>query len=102
SIPLPPPDLQALSFTAGPTPGTLELSGRPSAIHRGVIFTAYDQQHRAGVVVGAADDGSFASEPFAGAAGDLAGIWYESNGDRSQISTCTVQLDAALNSTICH
>jgi hypothetical protein len=102
SIPLPPPDLQALSFSAGPTLGTLELTGKPTSVHVGATFTAFDEQHRAGVLIGTNPDGSFVTEPFAGAVGDQVELWFESNGQRSQLSTCTVTLGVALNNTICH
>ena len=102
SIPLPPPDLAALSFVSGPTPGTLELEGKPSAINASSRFAAFNEQRHVGVLVDTAVDGSFASEPFAGGAGDLVELWFEAGGKRSQIATCTVVLDTSLNSTLCH
>jgi hypothetical protein len=102
SIPLPPPVLEALQFHA-PTPGQIELEGAPTGAHANKRFAAYNESRGVGVLQQTAADGSFATIPFDGNANDSVLIWYEtSSGDRSDTFRCTVTLDTALNTTVCH
>jgi|SRR5579871_1728390 len=101
SVPLPPPDINALAFMA-PQAGTLVLDGGPSPRHDGVLFYVVDETSGDGVIQKAKGDGSFTTEAFAGAAGDLVEIYYEANGERSGTAVCTVSLGVPLgNPGVC-
>jgi len=64
SVPLPPPDLSALSFT-GTTPGIVQIVGQPESRHADARFYVFDYGTGEGVITQAAHDGSFMSRPFA-------------------------------------
>jgi hypothetical protein len=101
SVPLPPPDLQALTFTAT-TPGFVQVIGQPQMRHADARFYVFDYGSGEGVITQAAHDGSFASMPFAGADGDTVQIYFDtSTGDRSQEACTTLQRDVGLISTRC-
>ncbi|MSP63676.1 MAG: hypothetical protein EXR72_25690 [Myxococcales bacterium] len=102
SVPLPPPELSALSFAAAPAANMVELRGKPSARHLSVRFSAFNDRRKVGVLVDTAADGSFNTEPFSGSSGDLVELSYESAGKRSEVSRCELTLDVALNNIICH
>ena len=103
SVPLPPPDLGALSFTSqGLSAGTMQVKGMKTSRHASVLFGAFDETHGEGVLVTAAADGSFTTEPFAGGAGDRVELYYEREGERSEAVICTVTLDRPLDNSICH
>jgi len=101
SVPLPPPELPALSFT-GNTPGLVQVIGKPSQRHADARFYVFDYGTGDGVITQAAHDGSFASMPFSGNDGDSVQIYFDtSGGDRSQEICTTLQRDVGLLSMRC-
>lgn len=101
SVPLPPPELSALSFAGAAAKGTIELRGRPSPRHAKVRFGAFNRSRGVGVLVATQDDGGFTSEPFGGFAGDSVELWFEDRGQRSGTWTCSLVLDRPLDSGLC-
>jgi hypothetical protein len=104
SVPLPPPDLPALSFqSAQMTPaGLVVLQGKPSTRHADARFYVYDLGQGDGVITSAAHDGSFTTSPFSGADGDLVQIYFDSpEGERSQNACVQLHVGAALLSIPC-
>jgi hypothetical protein len=101
SVPLPPPDLSALSFT-GTTPGFVQIVGQPESRHADARFSVYDYGTGKGVITTAAHDGSFASDPFAGNDGDTVQIYFDTPaGDRSDVACTTLQRNVGLLSMRC-
>jgi hypothetical protein len=102
SVPLPPPDLPALTFTSGGAPNLIAVRGKPSQRHANARFYVLDRSNGDGVITTAAGDGSFASMPFAGMSGDTVQLYYDTpDGDRSQDVCTTLQLDVGLISMRC-
>lgn len=101
SVPLPPPDLPALSF-ASTAKGLVELRGRASARHARVRFAAFNTSRGVGTLVDTQGDGSFTTEPFSGFDGDGIDLSYELAGRRSTSFSCTLTAGQPLNTTICH
>jgi hypothetical protein len=102
SVPLPPPDLPALTFTSAGAPGVVQAIGRPHPNHADARFYVFDRDSGEGVITKAATDGSFASRPFTGQAGDLVQIYYDApTGERSDDVCTMLQLNVGLISTRC-
>jgi hypothetical protein len=102
SVPLPPPDLQALTFTAAAAPGLVQVIGKPSERHSDARFYIYDYGTGDGVITRAAHDGTFTSMPFAGNDLDTVQIYFDTpSGERSQEACTTLQRDVGLISTRC-
>jgi hypothetical protein len=101
SVPLPPPDLQALTFSSA-SPGLVQISGKPSSRHADARFYVFDFGTGDGVITQAAHDGSFSSMPFGGNNGDGVQIYFDTpDGDRSQDVCTTLQLNVGLLSMRC-
>jgi hypothetical protein len=101
SVPLPPPELMALSFT-GNTPGIVQIVGKPTDRHADARFYVFDYDTGEGVITKAGADGSFTSMPFAGNDGDQVQIYFDDrDGGRSQELCTTLQRDVGLISTRC-
>lgn len=101
SVPLPPPELSALSFAGAAARGTIELRGRPAPRHAKVRFGAFNRSRGVGVLVATLDDGGFTSEPFGGFAGDSVELWFEDRGQRSGSWTCSLVLGRPLDGDVC-
>ncbi len=102
SVPLPPPDLQALTFTSGPTPDVVQISSKPSQRQANARFYVFDFGSGDGVITQAAADGSFTSMPFTGKNGDGVQIYFDTtSGDRSEETCTTLQLNVGLISMEC-
>jgi hypothetical protein len=102
SVPLPPPDLPALTFSSDTTPGLVVITGKPSQRHANARFYVFDFTTGDGVITKAAGDGSFSSMPFGGGNGDGVQIYYDTtDGDRSQDVCTTLQLNVGLISLEC-
>ena len=105
SVPLPPPDLPALSFQQPMpvVPDTVVLSGKPSQRHVDARFYLVNRSTGDGVITTAAHDGSFTSTPFSGMEGDTVQMYYDTaQGERSE-DVCTVlQLNTMLISMECN
>ena len=101
SVPLPPPDLSALSFT-GTTPGLVQVIGQPSMRHADARFYVFDYGTGDGVITRAAHDGAFTSMAFSGNDGDSVQIYFDTPvGDRSQDVCTTLQRNVGLLSMQC-
>jgi hypothetical protein len=101
SVPLPPPDLSALSFT-GTTPGIVQIVGQPESRHADARFYVFDYGSGEGVITQAKHDGSFTSMPFAGADGDTVQIYFDTPaGERSDEACTMLQRNVGLISTRC-
>ena len=103
SVPLPPPLVEAMTFSAGPSPGTVVLRG-PAQTGIGVVrFSVFDESQRLGVIVESAADGSFTTPPFTGNDGDYVRIFYEDAAGTLSPERCTtLHLDAGLVGSTCH
>jgi hypothetical protein len=103
SVPLPPPDLLALSFTSAGGTGLVQVVGKADARHIGVRFYVFDYNTGDGVITQAStSDGSFASMPFMGNDGNSVQIYFdEQDGTRSQEVCTTLQRDVGLLSMEC-
>ena len=102
SVPLPPPELPALTFTASTTPGLVQIVGKPSDRHADARFYVFDYDTGDGVITRAAHDGSFTSMPFTGSDGNTVQIYFDTkDGDRSQEVCTTLQRDVGLLSMVC-
>ena len=101
SVPLPPPELPALTFT-GTTPGVVQIVGKPSDRAADARFYVFDYDTGDGVITQAAHDGSFTSMPFNGNNGNTVQIYFDNkDGDRSQEVCTTLQLNVGLISMVC-
>jgi hypothetical protein len=101
SVPLPPPDLQALSFTGNGT-GIVQIVGQPESRHADARFYVFDYGTGEGVITQAMHDGSFMSMPFAGNDGDQVQIYFDTPaGERSDEACTTLQRNVGLISTRC-
>jgi hypothetical protein len=104
SVPLPPPDVPALSFEvpAGTPAGMIALKGKPSQRHVDVRFYVIDQSSGDGVITTTAHDGSFETAPFAAKEMDSVQMYYDSaEGERSEELCVTLVLNTMLISTRC-
>jgi hypothetical protein len=89
SVPLPPPMLAALSFTPAPTAGEVILTGAPGQSQlAGVTFYAINRATGDGVITTAAADGSFTTDPFPAAGGDVMEMYYDSGATGRSGSVC--------------
>lgn len=100
SVPLPPPDLPALSFQS-PAMGTVELVGKPSARHVDALFYVFNRSRGNGVIQQTGADGSFTTEPFAGSNGDQVQLHYEQGTRVSDVAQCTIMVGMPLGSATC-
>jgi hypothetical protein len=101
SVPLPPPDLPALTILTAGT-GLVSVQGRPDPRHARVRFYIFDEGAGDGVITPAAADGSFTSSPFAGMSGDTVQMYYDTpEGDRSEDVCTMLQINVGLISTAC-
>jgi hypothetical protein len=100
SLPLPPPDVGALSFSS---PGTnlVILTGAASSRHASVTFFALNDAARVGTIVETNADGSFKTDPFTGVANDPVELWYEMGSRRSDTAACMIRIGGPLDSTVC-
>lgn len=96
SVPLPPPDLPALSFSA-PSMGTVELVGMPSSRHASVLFFVFNRSRGDGVIQQTGADGSFTTEPFDGNAGDQVQLYYQTGTRVSDAALCNLAVGTPLN-----
>jgi len=102
SVPIPPPQLPALQFAAGPSPGMVVMEGSPSSTHAGARFYVYNLTSADGVIATAAADGSFTTSPFAGAVNDLVQIYFDTvDGKRSDFVCVQLQIGFNLFSVSC-
>src|SRR5262249_35166949 len=100
SIPVPPPDPQAMSFQVAAAGGTATFSYASSNRNLGgAIVYVFDRQQGKGIIDTAHDDGSVGpTPPFAAAVGDAIDVTFQ-QGSQSQ-SICVV-LREGTPSTLC-
>ena len=102
SVPIPPPLVSALKFQNAPTAGEVVIAGVPTLQHADVRFYVFNTTNGEGVIVTAAHDGSFSSDPFPGSDGDLVDLYYDTQaGDRSGDACVTLRIGATLFTTLC-
>jgi hypothetical protein len=102
SVPLPPPNLAALSFQPTMTAGMVVMQGMPEMQHANARFYIFNRTQKDGVINTAKPDGSFTSTPFNGVNGDNIQIYYDTPlGDRSQVVCTTLSTTAPLYSVGC-
>jgi hypothetical protein len=102
SVPLPPPLLTSLSFSAGPAAGIAIMHGQPTPRHADARFYVFNLSGHEGVIVTAAGDGSFTSGPFAASEGDAVEIYFDTPaGDRSQALCTAIAFGTPLLSSTC-
>lgn len=101
SVPLPPPLLDSLSFVS-PSAGMVVMKGLATQRHANVRFYVYNTSKGDGAIAQAAADGSFTTDPFAGAAGDTVELYYDTpGGDRSEDTCVTLVLTGSLVGNTC-
>jgi len=99
SIPVPPPDPQAMTFEVDVTSGTATFSYRGDVSLAGATVYVFDRRLGQGVIDTAKPDGSVGPTPaFAAAAGDDIDVTFQHNQDSE--STCVV-LQSGTPSTVC-
>lgn len=104
SVPLPPPDLPALSFQSAQmsTPGLVVLQGMPTGRHANARFYVVNLALGDGVITTAKADGSFTTSPFAAADGDKIELYFDTPaGERSQNACVALHLNTPLLSIPC-
>jgi hypothetical protein len=101
SVPLPPPLVENMNFTATSTSGTVVLHS-PAQLQIGAArFSVFNVSQGVGVIFLSNNDGSFDSPPLAGADGDYIDIFYEKGTDTAERCT-TLHVDSALTGSSCH
>jgi hypothetical protein len=102
SVPRPPPELSALSFSSAATPGLVQVTSKPSMFQANARFYIFDYDTGDGVITHTASDGSFTSMPFAGTDGNTVQMYYDTQqGERSQEVCTTLQRNVGLLSIQC-
>jgi hypothetical protein len=101
SVPIPPPNLAAISFAA-PATGQAVMSGKPEPRHDNAVFFVINRTTGDGVITTAAADGSFTTTPFAGNMNDTMELSYQTPaGDRSENVCVALVFGAPLVSGPC-
>ena len=103
SVPLPPPSLDMISFQPATTSDSVILQGTAESRYANARFYVFNLTRNEGVITDAAADGSFTTDPFAGASGDTVEIYYDppGGGERSPSVCTTLQFGAGLIGTDC-
>ncbi len=101
SVPLPPPLVQNMTFSAGQTAGTVVLTSPPEPQIGAARFSIFNVSQGTGVIFIANSDGSFTSPPFPGAEGDYVQISYEKGADTAVLCT-TLHLSGSLTGSTCN
>ena len=101
SVPLPPPLVEQMTFTAAQTPGMVTLSSPAQSQIGAVRFSIFNVSQGMGVIFVSNADGSFTSPPFPGNDGDYIDISYDKDNESADRCT-TLHLDAALVGSDCH
>jgi len=101
SVPIPPPVLSAIAFTA-PSPGTVVVVGQPEPRHANARFFVINRSTGDGVITTAAPDGSFTTTPFAGKMNDTVQMFYDTPaGEHSEEVCALLQVGLPLISSRC-
>src|SRR4051812_18590506 len=89
SVPIPPPVLNAISFTA-PATGQVVVSGKPESRHANVRFFVITRSSGDGVIPTASPDGSFTTTPFAGVQNDTIQMFYDTAAGEHSEEVCAL------------
>ncbi|MGZ3426016.1 MAG: hypothetical protein ACXVDD_15490 [Polyangia bacterium] len=101
SVPLPPPLVENMQFTAGTTTGTVTLSSPAEPQIGAVRFSIFNESQAIGVIFVSNADGSFTSPPFPGNEGDYVRISYEK--DDQTADRCTaLHVAGSLTGSTCN
>jgi hypothetical protein len=101
SVPLPPPLVENMSFTASTTPGRVTLSSPAAAQYGSLRFSIFNVSQGVGVIFISNADGSFTSPEFPGNDGDYIDIAYDLD-DQSADRCTTLHVAAPLIGAACH
>jgi hypothetical protein len=103
SVPLPPPELDVISFQPASASDTVFLQSLAASRFANARFYVYNLTRNEGVISDAAADGSFTTDPFPGATGDTVEIYYDppGGGERSPSVCTTLQIGSALIGSDC-
>ena len=101
SVPLPPPLVEAMRFTAGTAAGTVVLTSPAQTQIGAARFSIFNASQGTGVIFIANSDGSFTSPAFAGNDGDYIDVAYDK--DNGSVDRCTtLHVDAPLFGSTCN
>jgi hypothetical protein len=101
SVPLPPPLIENMTVSAGPTAGTVILTSPADPQIGAARFSVFNESQGLGVIFISNSDGSFTSPPFAGNEGDYLSISYEHGTDSADRCT-TLHLGGSLTGASCN
>jgi len=101
SVPLPPPLVQNMTFTAGQTAGTVVLASPAEPQIGAARFSIFNVSQGTGVIFLSNSDGSFTSPPFPGNEGDYIQIAYDKDNDSAELCT-TLHLAGSLTGSTCN
>jgi hypothetical protein len=103
SVPLPPPELDVISFQPASASDSVFLQSLAASRFASARFYVYNLTRNEGVITDAAADGSFTTDPFPGATGDTVEIYYDppGGGERSPSVCTTLQIGSALIGSDC-
>ena len=101
SVPLPPPLVENMSFTAGANAGTVILTSPAQAQIGAARFSIFNESKAMGVIFVSNADGSFVSPPFPGAEGDYIRISYDKD-DQSADRCTALHVGGSLSGSTCN
>ena len=101
SVPLPPPLVEQMTFTAGATAGTVVLSSTAQPQIGAQRFSVFNVSQGLGVIFVSNPDGSFTSPAFSGNDGDYIDISYDKDNESADRCT-TLHIGAALVGASCN
>ena len=94
-IPLPPPNPESYSLAISATKDTIVLSGPADSVQRGVLLFTWNVRTDKGVIVRAADDGSFKTDPLEARDGDELNLWTARGADEVSSDIACAVVDFA-------
>ena len=101
SVPLPPPLVEQMTFSAGDKPGTVVLTSAAQPQIGAARFSVFNVSQGMGVIFIANPDGSFTSPPLPGNDGDYIDISYDKDNESSDRCT-TLHVGVALVGASCN
>ncbi len=101
SVPLPPPIVEGMQFSAASTPGQVILTSKPQTQIGAARFSIFNESQGIGVIIVSNNDGSFTTPPFPGNDGDYIQVRYERGTDLAERCT-TLHVGTMLNGAACH
>jgi hypothetical protein len=101
SVPLPPPLVENMQFTAGTTTGVVTLVSPAEPQIGAARFSIFNESQALGVIFISNSDGSFTSPPFPGNEGDYVRISYE-KGDATADRCTALHVGGSLTGSTCN